>query len=158
MPIGDEIKGARKKVKLTQAELAEKSGLSLMSIRRYEAGERQPTLVQIQDISDALKVPISEFLTGEQLEGHKLNAANRGLQTILESLYDTVAVDWHKTVDNDGVPEYDGDFNVLISKKGEQDITLTKKEWETLFCLVCQNIPAYIKLIEDYEPPYDVTT
>lgn len=35
---------ARKKAKLTQAELAKKIGVSLMSVRRYEAGEYLPDM------------------------------------------------------------------------------------------------------------------
>ena len=62
MPVGIEIKNARKKANLTQAELAEKSGLSLMSVRRYESGEREPTLSQIQDIAAALRVPTAYFI------------------------------------------------------------------------------------------------
>lgn len=48
--IGEQIRQHRKIKGLTQEELAKKSGLSTMSIRRYESGERiapQSTLIKI---------------------------------------------------------------------------------------------------------------
>ena len=46
----------------TQEKLAEKSGLSKMSIRRYETGERQPKVEQLFKIANALEVPIVDLL------------------------------------------------------------------------------------------------
>lgn len=49
MNIGDHIKICRKAKKMTQKELAEKIGLSEISVRKYEAGERKPPyLVQMR--------------------------------------------------------------------------------------------------------------
>lgn len=59
--IGDRIKELRKENRLTQAELAEKSGLSLMSIRRYEGGDRVPKLDSIEKISKALNASIFDI-------------------------------------------------------------------------------------------------
>ena len=49
------IKEARKRAKLTQKELAEKSGLSYIAIRRIENGERSPRLDDIQKINRVLR-------------------------------------------------------------------------------------------------------
>ena len=46
----------RKKQGLTQAELAEKAGISTMTIRRYESGDRKPRLEEALKISDALSI------------------------------------------------------------------------------------------------------
>lgn len=65
---GRYIKQYRKVAGLTQEELAQKVGISTMSIRRYEGGERIASKDMIQRIADALGV--SEFdLLG--LEGLK---------------------------------------------------------------------------------------
>jgi transcriptional regulator with XRE-family HTH domain len=156
--IGDKIREFRKKKKLTQVELGKKIGVEGATVTRYENGGITPTYEVIKKIADALTIPIGELLTEDQQDGRKLDAANRGLQSLLESLYDTVDFDWHCTVDRDGEPEYDGDFSVTLSRKGEQDVTLTKGEWEALFSMVCGAVPGFVKLIEehqDYEPPYN---
>lgn len=54
--VGENIKSARRKAGITQTKLAEKAGISLMSVRRYENGERIPNIETIQEIADALDV------------------------------------------------------------------------------------------------------
>ncbi len=60
--LGSKIKYYRKQKGYTQDMLAEKTELSKMSIRRYETGERQPRVEQLEKIADALEVSISEFM------------------------------------------------------------------------------------------------
>ncbi len=60
----DKIKYLRKQKGYTQEKLAEKTGLSKMSIRRYETGERQPKVDQLFKIAHALEVPIIDLLEG----------------------------------------------------------------------------------------------
>lgn len=54
----------RKKQGMTQAELAEKAGVSTMTIRRYESGDRKPRLEEALKISDALSINYGIRLTG----------------------------------------------------------------------------------------------
>lgn len=61
---GERIKEMRKLKNLTQDQLAKKAGLSMMSIRRYETGARQPNEVDLQNIADALDTSI-EYLLGQ---------------------------------------------------------------------------------------------
>jgi transcriptional regulator with XRE-family HTH domain len=51
----------RNKAGMTQANLAEKTNLSIDSISRIERGERAPSLEYIEKISNALKVRASAF-------------------------------------------------------------------------------------------------
>lgn len=53
--IGDFIRNSRKWRGLTQQELADATGLSVMSIRRYESGERKPTMEIVETIMSALR-------------------------------------------------------------------------------------------------------
>lgn len=55
-PIGRNIKKHRKLQGITQDELAKRSNVSVMSIRRYESGERIPNENTIERIAKALKV------------------------------------------------------------------------------------------------------
>ena len=62
MTIGEKIKSIRKNIPLTQEELAKKSFMSVMSIRRYENDERSPHMDALERIAIALDVKVSEFL------------------------------------------------------------------------------------------------
>lgn len=135
---------------ITKKDLSNKTGIPYSSIvSAFSRRSDSFSVSHIRKIADKLNVPISEILNDEQLESKRLDAAYRGLILVLESLYDTVGIDWHKTVDADGVEEYDGDYTVFLTKKGQDEISLDKKDFEALFLLVGQNIPAYIKLIVD---------
>jgi len=61
MSIGDNIQRIRKEKNLTQAELAKKTNLSEISIRKYESGDRNPKFEQIRCIAAALGVYISDL-------------------------------------------------------------------------------------------------
>ena len=54
MTIGEKIKAYRKSQNMTAAELAEKSGIHPVSIRKYETGAMIPKPEQIKKIADAL--------------------------------------------------------------------------------------------------------
>lgn len=62
--VGDKIKEYRKKRGITQAKLAELTGIHPVSIRKYEAGMMEPRLPQLQRIADALE--INAFLLQEE--------------------------------------------------------------------------------------------
>ena len=55
------MREARKKAGLTQAQLAEKSGVATISIHQYETGKRTPRLEQLVYIASALEIDPSEF-------------------------------------------------------------------------------------------------
>lgn len=56
--LGENLKRFRKKAGYTQEELANRTGLSKMSIRRYETGERQPSLEALDNIAKALDIDV----------------------------------------------------------------------------------------------------
>lgn len=58
---GEKIRKFRKWRGLTQQQLADETGLSVMSIRRYETGEREPTEVAVEAIAEVLTVNPSEI-------------------------------------------------------------------------------------------------
>ena len=62
MNIGEHMKALRKLNKMSQQNLADKAGLSLMSIRRYESGEREPKPAVLVKIADALGVPLIDLM------------------------------------------------------------------------------------------------
>ena len=60
----ERLKHLRKKAGFSQEELAHKMELSIMTIRRWEWGERQPRLEEIQKLAKALNVSEDELLNG----------------------------------------------------------------------------------------------
>lgn len=62
MDVGVRIREARKDQKLTQAEVAQKAGIAINSLRLYEAGKRQPRLEQLRQIAIALGTSVSELV------------------------------------------------------------------------------------------------
>jgi len=68
MQLGDKIKAARIEAGLTQAQLAEKIGVSRKTISLYEANTRQPkNAATIIDLAHALGIVTDYFLTDNEL-------------------------------------------------------------------------------------------
>ncbi|WP_034869437.1 helix-turn-helix domain-containing protein [Clostridium lundense] len=63
MNIGDKIKKLRNDKKLTQKQLAIAAGISEISIRKYENGERFPKYETIQSIADALETSAEHLMS-----------------------------------------------------------------------------------------------
>ncbi|MEE1219677.1 MAG: helix-turn-helix transcriptional regulator [Ruminococcus sp.] len=60
--IGERISEQRKKLRISQSELAEKLGKSLRTVQKYESGEIDMPISVLQEISDILKVPINYLI------------------------------------------------------------------------------------------------
>lgn len=60
--LGDNIKKARRKIGMSQEELAEKAKIDPKSIVQIEAGKRNPTLKTIKKIASSLSVKLTEIL------------------------------------------------------------------------------------------------
>lgn len=82
-----QLKTLRKSLNLTQQQLADKVGLSVNSIRRYESGEREPSMRQIVSIAEKLNLSLSEFLWGKITENE---AAETQIKKIAKNLPDSI--------------------------------------------------------------------
>ena len=60
--IGNRIRHYRTLRGMTQEELASLTGIHVVLIRRYEAGDRKPKFEQLQVIADALGIGVTEFI------------------------------------------------------------------------------------------------
>lgn len=65
MTTGQLIQRARKKAGLTQSELAEKIGASVVTIGQYERNKRQPRIEQLRSIARAIGVEWTELVPEE---------------------------------------------------------------------------------------------
>ena len=62
MGLGENIKQLRKNKGLTQKKLGELIGVKAITIRKYESNEREPNLITLNKIADALGVTINDLL------------------------------------------------------------------------------------------------
>lgn len=60
--LGKNIKKLRKKLGLTQAQVAEKANIHVNFFARIERGEENPTYETLEKLAKALEVKSSEFL------------------------------------------------------------------------------------------------
>lgn len=66
--IGEKIRDQRKLKGLTQKELAEKSGISLSAIEKYERGRLNPSLGKVKEIAKALDIDYIVLAPIENIE------------------------------------------------------------------------------------------
>lgn len=75
MPIGTDIKRYRKAKGYTQQQLADLLGVSVMTIRRFETGARQPKSDMIEKIFEVLDVSAEQLL--EETQSSIILATNK---------------------------------------------------------------------------------
>lgn len=68
MTTGERIKAARKQVGMTQAELAQKLGISYVGVSQWENDLRNPKIETLQRIAAALGVDVNWLMNGQTLE------------------------------------------------------------------------------------------
>ena len=85
---GDLIKKLRKENGFTQQQLAEKSGISEISIRKYETYERTPKLETIKKLSNALNVPLSTFVSEDVINKDFYRFKDKKLLELFHNLND----------------------------------------------------------------------
>lgn len=62
MPFAEKLSKLRKEKGLTQQELAQKAGVGIAQMRRYEAGKSSPTLEVIKNIAKFLRISTDELI------------------------------------------------------------------------------------------------
>ncbi len=66
--IGETLKRYRLAARMSQMALAEKIGISYQQLQKYEKGINNISIYRLKQISEALKIPISRFLEGQEPE------------------------------------------------------------------------------------------
>ena len=73
MEFGERLKEIRTGLNYSQAELSEKTGLTLRTIQRIENNEVKPSLHSIKVISEALEIASSEFINKSDAKPYEFN-------------------------------------------------------------------------------------
>jgi transcriptional regulator with XRE-family HTH domain len=63
---GEKLKGARQAAGMTQASLAERSGIPLGTIREWEQSKREPLFSKAGRLARALSVPMESLLPDDE--------------------------------------------------------------------------------------------
>ena len=71
---GTTIKELREKRKLTQAELAEKIGVSSKTVSKWETAKGLPDISLLQTLAKALGISVIELMNGEQITNQNISA------------------------------------------------------------------------------------
>lgn len=78
MTLGEKIRLLRNRNFLTQAKLAEKAGISLNSIQKYESGKNTPKIENLSKIATALKIDLDTLIEDTDYQKHVLNGSLLG--------------------------------------------------------------------------------
>ena len=71
---GNTIRQLREGRKLTQAELAERIGISSKTISKWETGKGLPDISLLQPLAQALGISVIELMNGEQITNRNVSA------------------------------------------------------------------------------------
>ncbi|MEE0265768.1 MAG: helix-turn-helix domain-containing protein [Acutalibacteraceae bacterium] len=71
---GVTIKSLREKQKLTQAQLAEKIGVSSKTISKWETAKGLPDITLLQPLAQALNISVIELMNGEHITNKNVSA------------------------------------------------------------------------------------
>lgn len=77
MKIGERIKEARKNLKITQEQLAEKVGVSFQTVSSWEKGEYLPSMDKLEALAGALAVMPADLVSDKPLDGPQWQLKDR---------------------------------------------------------------------------------
>ena len=114
--IGERIKKYRVAANISQMALAEKIGISYQQLQKYEKGINNISAYRLQQISEALKIPISNFLENQEIEKVSEEIGEYGLRKEEKKL-----LDLFRRIDNKDIRR-----GLLLELKGIVEITKKK--------------------------------
>ncbi len=114
--IGETLKKYRRAANMSQMALAEKIGISYQQLQKYEKGINNISVYRLQQIAEALKVPVGSLLEGQGLEKVAEEVSEYGLNKEEKTL-----LEFFRKIDNKDIRR-----GLLLELKGVVEII--KKE------------------------------
>ena len=153
MNISEKIKQLRKNKKMSQKELAQKTGLSIGSIQGYEQGRYNPKLETVLKIADALEISPSVFyddLTQEErksiLEAKAKKADKDNFNNVIEILANI----------NDDFYWYAEDEDLYFFGTNEKVFALKPKSIQAIQKAIEGLITPIVEQLKIIEPLYEL--
>lgn len=115
--IGERLKKYRLAAKMSQMALAEKIGISYQQLQKYEKGVNNISVYRLQQLSEALKIPISSLLEGQEPEKIAEEISEYGLSKEEKTL-----LDFFRKIDNKDIRR-----GLLLELKGMVEIIRKKR-------------------------------
>lgn len=144
MDIGLKIKEKRNAAGLTQSQLAELSGVAVITIRQYESNKRQPRADQLRAIASALNVSM-DYLVGWDNSVQEAKALAKEAQDAIidhdeKEMFDRVC----RLTKHYIRRKLDEPSGYYIGKRGGAEMFLTNKEFRALVKRISASAAALI--------------
>lgn len=106
--IGNKIAEARKKVNLSQAELAQQVSISPQAVSKWERGESLPDITTLNRLAEIFGVTLNYFSFNSQTEEHEIvNKVEQEEEGIISKLRNDLGLNWNMS----GESYLDADFS-----------------------------------------------
>lgn len=115
--IGETLKKYRLAARMSQMALAEKIGISYQQLQKYEKGINNISVYRLQQISEALRIPISSLLEGQEPEKVAEEISEYGMSKEEKTL-----LELFRKIDNKDIKR-----GLLLELKGIVEILKKKK-------------------------------
>ena len=117
MTIGERIKFHRDSKDMTQKRLSEITGISEISIRKYEAGDRNPKIEQLRSIEKALDLEVSVSVF------YDLDISKVGdIMTLLLMIAESTSIEFVKLNDYVSLKFKDPNMQIMLANWANQSI------------------------------------
>jgi uncharacterized protein YjbI with pentapeptide repeats len=111
--IGDKIAEARKKLNLSQAELAQQVSISPQAVGKWERGESMPDITMLNKLTAIFKVDLNYFSNSSQtIEKEILTKVSKADDGIFPKLKDNMGLNWNMSGENYVEADFSGIKNI----------------------------------------------
>jgi len=117
--IGNKIAEARKKINLSQAELAQKVSISPQAVGKWERGESMPDITTLNRLAEIFGVDLNYFSDNSQTTEKKINTkGSTGDEGMFSKLKDSLGLNWNMSGENYEEADFSGIKNVKDKLSG----------------------------------------
>lgn len=111
--IGNKIAEARKKINLSQAELAQQISISPQAVGKWERGESMPDIMTLNRLAEIFGVDLNYFSDSfHSIEKEIVTTKNKENESIFSKLKDNMGLNWNMSGENYVESDFSGIKNV----------------------------------------------
>ena len=126
--LGENIRTARKALRMTQAKLAEQVGVSLRTIQQYESGLRRPRIQHLKRLAEIFSVSAYELAPYDKATQSNDDTPTERIRLQVDAVYleQYYSNQWLRIVTQDGQESlhFYGELNKILSEMTPESIEL----------------------------------